>query len=153
MGRQHVVFLAFADARVSLPDLREEIRQLLRLFERFDREECCKLVFRLCGPRHSRRNWLFLGSDQGVETAAICFTILANAKCYRIEPFAYVRALLIALSSDEVDLESLLPAVWGAAHPEHFLQNRHDEPEAAANARCRRRAFRRERARVLSPTV
>ena len=52
--------------------------------------------------------------------AAICFTILANAKRYRIEPFAYVRALLIAMSSDEVDLESLLPDVWIAAHPEQL---------------------------------
>jgi transposase len=100
-----------------------------------------------------RKNWLFLGSDQGGETAANCFTILANAKRYRIEPFAYVRALLIALSSDEVDLESLLPDVWSAAHPEHFLQYRHDEAEAAANARRRRRALRRKRARQLSPTV
>ncbi len=68
-----------------------------------------------------RKNWMVLGSDQGGETAATLFSILANAKRYRIEPFAYVRALLIALSSDEVDLESLLPDVWIAAHPEHFL--------------------------------
>lgn len=108
-------------------------------------------TLRLCAI--SRKNWLFLGSDQGGETAAICFTILANAKRYRIEPFAYVRALLIAMSSDEVDLESLLPDVWIAAHPEHFLQYRRDEAEAAANARRRRRAFRREKARELSPSL
>jgi transposase len=108
-------------------------------------------TLRLCAI--SRKNWLFLGSDQGGETAAICFTILANAKRYRIEPFAYVRALLIALSSDQVELESLLPDVWIAAHPEYVLTYRRDEAEAAANARRRRRAFRRERARELSPTV
>jgi transposase len=108
-------------------------------------------TLRLCAI--GRKNWLFLGSDQGGETAAICFTILANAKRYRIEAFAYVRALLIALSSDKVDLESLLPDVWSAAHPEHFLQYRHDEAEAAANARLRRRAFRRERAKELSSTI
>jgi hypothetical protein len=98
-------------------------------------------TLRLCAI--SRKNWLFLGSDQGGETAAICFTILANAKRYRIEPFAYVRALLIALSSDQVDLESLLPDVWIAAHPEHVLTYRRDEAEAAASARRRRRALRR----------
>ena len=43
---------------------------------------------------------MFLGSDQGGETAAILFSILANAKRYQIEPFAYVRALLVALSSE-----------------------------------------------------
>ena len=98
-----------------------------------------------------RKNWMFLGSDQGGETAAILFSILANAKRYRIEPFAYVRALLVALSSDEVDLESLLPDVWIAAHPEHVLKYRRDEAEAAANARRRRRATRR--ARTREPTL
>ena len=69
----------------------------------------------------SRKNWLFVGSDQGGETAAICFSILAGAKRHRIEPLAYVRALLTTPSLDEVDLERLLPDVWIAAHPEHFL--------------------------------
>ena len=36
-----------------------------------------------------------------------------------------------------------LPDVWIAAHPEHFLQYRRDEAEAAARARKRRRARRR----------
>jgi transposase len=98
-------------------------------------------TLRLCAI--GRKNWMFLGSDHGGETAAICFTILANAKRYQIEPFAYVRALLVALSSDQVDLESLLPDVWIAAHPEHVLTYRRDEAEAAANARRRRRALRR----------
>jgi len=108
-------------------------------------------TLRLCAI--GRKNWMFVGSDRGGETAAICFSILANAKRYRIEPFAYVRALLIALSSDEVDLESLLPDVWIAAHPEHVLTYRRDEAEAAANARRRRRATRRAKTRepTLSP--
>jgi hypothetical protein len=105
-------------------------------------------TLRLCAI--GRKNWMFLGSDQGGETAATCFTILANAKRYRIESFAYVRGLLIALSSDQVDLESLLPDVWIAAHPEHILQYRRDEAEAAANARRRRRALRREKAKQSS---
>jgi hypothetical protein len=59
---------------------------------------------------------------------------------------AYVSALLTALSSTEVDLESLLPDVWITAHPEHFLTYRRDEAEATANARRRRRANRRAQA-------
>jgi hypothetical protein len=90
-------------------------------------------TLRLCAI--SSKNWLFVGSDQGGETVAICFSILAGAKRHRIEPFAYVSALLMALSSNEVDLESLLPDVWIAAHPEHFLTYRRDEAEAAAIAR------------------
>jgi transposase len=108
-------------------------------------------TLRLCAI--GRKNWMFLGSDQGGETAAILFSILANAKRHQIEPFAYVRALLVALSSGDVGLESLLPDVWIAAHPEHVLQYRRDEAEAAANARRRRRALRREKARALSPNM
>src|SRR3954449_4809497 len=90
-----------------------------------------------------RKNWMFFGSDRGGETAAILMSILASAKRHGIEPFEYVRQLLIALSSADVDLRSLLPNLWIAAHPEHFLQYRRDEAEAAARARKRRREKRR----------
>jgi len=105
-------------------------------------------ALRLCAI--GRKNWMFLGSDKGGETAAICYSILAGAKRHRIEPFAYVRDLLIALSSDNVELNSLLPDVWIAAHPEHLLTYRRDEAEAAANSRRRRRACRREKAKAAS---
>ena len=77
---------------------------------------------------------------------SICFSILAGAKRHRIEPWAFVRALLVALASAEVDLESLLPDGWIQAHPEHYLKYRRDEAEAAAQARRRRRARRRTKA-------
>jgi transposase len=96
---------------------------------------------------------IFIRSDQGGETAAICFSILAEAKRHRIEPLAYVRALLVALALDEVDLESLLPDVWIKAHPEHFLTYRRDEAEAAAAARRRCRARRRAKAREPSASL
>jgi hypothetical protein len=73
-------------------------------------------------------------------------SVLAGAKRHGIEPFAYVRQLLIALSSADVDLRSLTPDAWIAAHPEHVLQYRRDEAEAAAIARRRRRARRRANA-------
>jgi hypothetical protein len=47
------------------------------------------------------------------------------------------------LSSADLDLRSLLPDVWIAAHPEHLLQYRRDEVEVAARARKRRREKRR----------
>jgi hypothetical protein len=67
-----------------------------------------------------RKNWMFFGSDRGGETAAICMSIIASAKRHNIEPKAYVTGLLKALSSGDVDLRSLLPDAWIAAHPEHF---------------------------------
>jgi hypothetical protein len=51
-----------------------------------------------------------------------------------------------ALSTTDLDLESLLPDVWIAALPEQLLTYRRDEAEAAAAARRRRRARRREKA-------
>jgi hypothetical protein len=62
-------------------------------------------------------------------------------------------ALLTALSSNEVDLASLLPDVWIAAHPEDFLTYRRDEAEAAAIARRRRRERRRANAQKHSRSV
>jgi transposase len=93
-----------------------------------------------------RKNWLFFGSDRGGETAAICLSILASAKRHLIEPFAYVRALLVALAADEVDLEPLLPDTWIKAHPEYIVQYRRDEAEAAAKRRAKRRLSRRLKA-------
>jgi transposase len=90
-----------------------------------------------------RKNWLFFGSDRGGETAANCLSILASAKRHLIEPFAYVRALLVALAADEADLEALLPDTWIKAHPEYVVQYRRDEAEAAANRRSKRRRNRR----------
>jgi hypothetical protein len=90
-----------------------------------------------------RKNWMFFGSDRDGETAATLMSVLAGARRHGIEPFAYVRQLMIALSSQDVDLQSLLPDVWIAAHPEHFLTYRRDEAEAAARARKRRREKRR----------
>jgi transposase len=101
-----------------------------------------------------RKNWMFFGSDRGGETAAICMSVLATAKRHGIEPVAYVTALLAALSSEAVDLESLLPDVWIAAHPEHFQKDRRDEAEAAARRRRQRRADRRAKvARGADPML
>jgi hypothetical protein len=94
---------------------------------------------------------MFFGSDRGGETAATLMSVLASARRHGIEPFAYVRQLMIALSSAEVDLRSLLPDVWIAAHPEHFLQYRRDEAEVAARARKRRREKRRAESKARLP--
>ena len=102
-------------------------------------------TMRLCAI--GRKNWLFVGSDRGGETAATCFSVLAGAKRHSIEPFAYVRDLLVALSAGGPDWNALLPDVWIAAHPEHFLHYRRDEAETAARSRRRRRADRRRKAR------
>jgi transposase len=91
-----------------------------------------------------RKNWEFLGSAEAGPRAAVLFTILAGAKCHRLEPWAYVRDILLRLSAGETDLEALLPDRWAANHPEHVLKHRLDESRRKATrkkeARQRRRA-------------
>ena len=65
-----------------------------------------------------RKNWLFLGSEAAGPRAAVLYTILAGAKRHRIEPWAYVRDLLLRIHADDQCLEELLPNRGAAAQPE-----------------------------------
>ena len=94
-----------------------------------------------------RKNWQFLGSAGAGPRAAVLFTILAGAKRHHLEPWAYVRDVLLRLSAGETDLESLLPDRWAASHPEHVLQHRLDESRRRAARQKARREHRRAKAR------
>ncbi len=90
-----------------------------------------------------RKNWLFLGSKNAGPRAAVLYTILTGAKRHRIEPWAYVRELLMRLNADDARLEEMLPDRWAAKHPEAVLTHRLEESRAkAANKRDRRRRRR-----------
>ena len=90
-----------------------------------------------------RKNWLFLGSEAAGPRAAVLCTILAGAKRHRIEPWSYVRELLLRLHADDPRLEEMLPDRWAAAHPEAVLTHRLDESRAKATRTRARRAHRR----------
>ena len=92
-----------------------------------------------------RKNWLFLGSEAAGPRAAVLYTILAGAKRHRIEPWAYVRDLLLRLNADDPRLEEMLPDRWAAAHPEAILTHRLDESRSKAVRTRARRAHRRAR--------
>jgi transposase len=92
-----------------------------------------------------RKNWLFLGSESAGPRAAVLYTILAGAKRHRIEPWVYVRDLLLRLHADDLRLEEMLPDRWAAAHPEAILTHRLDESRARATRTRARRAHRRAR--------
>lgn len=65
-----------------------------------------------------RKNYLFLGSDSGGKAAAILYSIIASAKANQVEPFAYIRDLLVRLSGQPPDhLSELLPDEWLKEHP------------------------------------
>ncbi len=64
-----------------------------------------------------RKNYLFLGSDHGGKAAAILYSLMASAKANQVEPFAYVRDLLVRLSGNRPDdLSELLPDQWLTTH-------------------------------------
>jgi|GEM_PF-30189 len=46
-----------------------------------------------------RANWKFIGSEPAGYRMAVLFTIMANAKRHHLEPFSYVRDLLMRMSS------------------------------------------------------
>ena len=72
-------------------------------------------------------------------------TILAGAKRHRIEPWRYVRDLLLRLHADDLRLEEMLPDHWTATHPEAILTHRLDESRSKAARTRARRAHRRAR--------
>jgi transposase len=72
-----------------------------------------------------RKNWLFLGNDEGGRTAAILLTFMASCKANQVEPWAYVRAMILELAEQRCAealppslLAPLLPDVWLQAHPD-----------------------------------
>jgi transposase len=90
-----------------------------------------------------RKNWLFLGSEQAGPRAAVLFTILAGAKRHRIEPWTYLRELLLRLHDDDPRLDEMLPDQWAMQHPEAVLTYRLEESRRKAAARSSRRRHAR----------
>jgi len=93
-----------------------------------------------------RKNWLFIGSQDAGPRAAVLYTILAGAKRHRIEPWAYVRELLMRLNADDQRLEDLLPDRWAIQHPESILTYRLEESRNKAAIKRDRRTRRRAQA-------
>jgi transposase len=90
-----------------------------------------------------RKNWLFLGHEAAGPRAAVLYTILAGAKRHRIEPWIYVRDLLLRLNAEDRRLEEMLPDRWAAAHPKAILDHRLEESRTRAIRTRARRAHRR----------
>jgi transposase len=60
-----------------------------------------------------RKNYLFVGSDKGGETAAILYSILETCRLNQVEPLAYLTDVLTRLPvTPATELESLLPYHW-----------------------------------------
>lgn len=63
-----------------------------------------------------RKNWLFVGSDQGGRTAAILFSFTSTCHRLRVEPWAYLQDVLTRLPGLPAErLADLLPDRWQVA--------------------------------------
>ena len=66
-----------------------------------------------------RKDYLFLGSDNGGAAAAVLYSVLASTKANQVEPFAHVRDLLVQSSGHSPPAAAALrPDAWLTAHPE-----------------------------------
>jgi hypothetical protein len=60
-----------------------------------------------------RNNWMFCGSDNGGNTAAVLFSFIATAERHRVNPFEYLRDVLDRIARTPISkLEELLPHQW-----------------------------------------
>jgi len=82
-----------------------------------------------------RKNYLFVGSENGGHGAAIMYSLVSSAKANGVEPFAWLKAIFTELpyfrDSDafrqaadgepvtSTELDYLLPDHWLAANPDH----------------------------------
>jgi hypothetical protein len=60
-----------------------------------------------------RKNWLFVGSEEGGHAAAVFYSIIRSCERNGVEPFAYLRDVLARLPSTPISqLPELLPDRW-----------------------------------------
>ena len=60
-----------------------------------------------------RNNWMFCGSDNGGNTAAVLFSFIATCERHHLNPFEYLRDVLTRIAATPVSkLADLLPGQW-----------------------------------------
>ena len=92
-----------------------------------------------------RKAWLFFGNERGGETAATLFTLTKSCNRHRVDPYAYLRDVIIRMPRmSTYELDTLLPDRWIEDHPEHRIQERVNEAVQRAERTRRRRAERRK---------
>ena len=66
---------------------------------------------------HNRKNWLFVGSQQAGERAAVMLSLIESAKLNGHDPWAYLKDVFERLPTlKNRDLELLLPHNWRPAN-------------------------------------
>jgi len=66
-----------------------------------------------------RKNWLFAGSDDGGERAAVIYTLIGTTKLNGLDPEGYLRYVLERIADHPINkVDELLPWCLAAAMPE-----------------------------------
>jgi hypothetical protein len=62
-----------------------------------------------------RKNWLFVGSPRGGQTAAVLFSFSSSCQRLGVEPWAYLQDVLTRMPTTPADqVDALLPDRWQA---------------------------------------
>jgi transposase len=65
-----------------------------------------------------RKNWLFCGSDNGGDTAAAFFSLIATCQKHKVDPLTYFRDVLTRLPATPIhELDPFLPDRWAKRNP------------------------------------
>jgi transposase len=64
-----------------------------------------------------RRNWMKVGGEGGLQTASVHSTLVNTCKRLRINPYLYIRDVLIRLGQGEKNIDELLPDRWQQKYP------------------------------------
>ncbi len=79
------------------------------------------------GPVVGRRNWLFVGSDDGADVNTVFVSLLASCRMHDIEPLAYIRDLLCLLPRwPRHRVLELAPAYWSKTLEQRETQEKLD---------------------------
>jgi transposase len=63
-----------------------------------------------------RKNWLFVGHDNGGRRAATLYSLVASCKLCQIDPFAYLRDILKRINTHPASrIAELIPRNWNPA--------------------------------------
>lgn len=72
-----------------------------------------------------RKNWMFAGSQAGAKNSAILFSLIVSCKLAGVDPFAYLRDVLVRIRTHPVSrMDELIPCQWQHRFaPEEALQS------------------------------
>ena len=59
-----------------------------------------------------RKNWLFAGTDKAAERSCVIYSLLASCRMHNVNPFDYLRDVLLRVSHPAADVLALTPKHW-----------------------------------------